>query len=51
MEDKADEAYAAWPERLYIAHKGKIVFKGGRGPEGYKPSEVDDWLSMHASKL
>ncbi len=35
MDDAVMEAYAAWPERLYlISHSGRIVYQGGLGPWG-----------------
>lgn len=41
MDDKAEKAYAAWPDRLYIVDKkGKIVYKGEKGPQGFKPLEM-----------
>ena len=41
----ADRAYAAWPERLYvIGADGKIAYKGGMGPQGFKVAEVEAWL-------
>ena len=41
MDDKVEKVYAAWPDRLYIVDKkGKIVYKGGKGPGGFKPLEM-----------
>ena len=41
MDDKVEKLYAAWPDRLYIVDKkGKIVYKGGKGPGGFKPLEM-----------
>ncbi len=45
MDDTANRAYAAWPERLYVLDPdGRIVYKGGNGPFHYKPAEVRAWL-------
>jgi len=45
MDDAANRAYAAWPERLYVIDAdGRIVYKGGNGPFHYKPGEVRAWL-------
>ncbi len=44
MDDAANRAYAAWPERLYIIEGGRIVYEGGNGPFNYKPDEVRAWL-------
>jgi hypothetical protein len=48
IDNKADDAYAGWPERLYIIHPdGTIAYKGKTGPFGFEPDEVDTWLSNH----
>ena len=36
MEDKANKAYGALPERIYVLMNGKIAYMGGQGPFGYK---------------
>jgi hypothetical protein len=46
IENRANAAYAGWPERLYIVdEKGVIVYKGKPGPFGYHPEEVEEWLA------
>ncbi len=48
MNNTADEAYAAWPERLYVVDSnGFIAFAGKQGPFGFKPAEIDAWLRKH----
>jgi len=48
MDDTANRAYAAWPERLYVIETdGRIAYKGGVGPFDYKPAEVHAWLEAH----
>jgi hypothetical protein len=48
MDNAADKAYAAWPERLYvIAAGGRIVYKGGMGPFGFKPEQAEKSLADH----
>lgn len=45
IENQADDAYAGWPERLYVIdEKGMIAYKGKPGPFGYHPEEVEAWL-------
>lgn len=44
MEDEADKAYGALPERLFIVQQGKIVYEGGMGPYHYDLTEVRGWL-------
>lgn len=45
MTNAANDAYAAWPERLYIIdEQGRVAYKGGNGPFKYNPKEVRDWL-------
>jgi hypothetical protein len=42
VDDKVNKAYAAWPDRLYlIGRDGRIAYKGGPGPMGFKPAELD----------
>ena len=46
MSNAANDAYAAWPERLYVVDEGgHIAYRGGIGPFNYNPSEVRDWLA------
>jgi hypothetical protein len=46
MSNAANDAYAAWPERLYIIdERGRIGYKGGNGPFHYDPKEVRAWLA------
>ena len=50
MDDKVEKAYAGWPDRLYIVDKkGKIVYKGGKGPRGFKPLEMEEKLKKICS--
>ena len=46
MDNRANDAYAAWPERLFILdERGRIVYRGGMGPFNYNPTEVREWLT------
>jgi len=46
MSNAANDAYAAWPERIYIIDEsGRIAYRGGIGPFNYKPEEARDWLA------
>jgi len=43
MKDTTCQAYAAFPDRLYLVGKdGKIAFAGGRGPMGFNPDGLED---------
>ena len=38
MENKVSEAFAAWPERIYVIDRNRrIAFKGGPGPWEFDP--------------
>ena len=38
MDDAVSEAFAAWPERLYVAARGgRLAFVGGPGPFEFDP--------------
>jgi hypothetical protein len=46
MENTTEAAYAAWPDRLYvIGADGRVAYKGGLGPKGFKPDEADSALA------
>ncbi len=48
LDNAANLAYAAWPERLYVIDEGgRIVYRGALGPFGYHPEEVRAWLEAH----
>jgi hypothetical protein len=52
MSNAANDAYAAWPERLYILDQsGRIVYKGGNGPFKYDPKEVRAWLAQRFGEV
>ena len=42
MDDTVNDAYAAWPDRMYlVGTDGTIAYHGGRGPFGFKPEELN----------
>ena len=46
IDNAANDAYAAWPERFYIIDEsGHIAYRGGMGPFHYDPKEVRAWLA------
>ncbi len=48
MDDRVGHAYSGMPDRLYLIDRdGKVAYKGGRGPFGYKPKELEQALVMH----
>jgi hypothetical protein len=48
MDNKAEAAYAAWPERLYVvAAGGRIVYRGKLGPFGFDPEGMQKALARH----
>ena len=51
MENAVNNAYAAWPTRLYlIGLDGKVVYGGGLGPYDFKPAKlkaaIDEYLKQ-----
>jgi hypothetical protein len=45
--DPAGTAYSAMPARLYVIDAdGKVAYKSGRGPFGFKPGEMEQALAM-----
>ena len=52
IENPANQAYAGWPERLYVVDEnGTIVYKGKPGPFGYHPEEVETWLARRFGEV
>lgn len=51
MENSSNAAYGAFFERLYILRDDRVVYQGGRGPEGYRISEVRNWLEQYRKDL
>ena len=51
MANSVDEAYAGWPERLFVVGAdGRIAYAGGQGPFNFEPEEVGAWLRAHVGK-
>src|SRR6516225_3509565 len=47
MDDRVGHAYSGMPARLYIIDRvGKVAYKSGRGPYGFKPDEMEQSLVM-----
>ena len=47
-DNKVNVTYAGWPDRMYVVGvDGKVAYKGGPGPGGFKPAEVGDWLKAN----
>ena len=47
MDDRVGHAYSGMPVRLYLIDKaGKVAYKSGRGPFGFKPDEMEQALVM-----
>lgn len=51
MQNTIDNAYCGWPERLYVVGKdGNIAYKGDMGPKGFKPAELDKFLTTYLAE-
>jgi len=47
MDDRVGHAYSGMPDRLYVLDgEGRVVYKGGRGPFGFKVGEMEQSLIM-----
>jgi Iodothyronine deiodinase len=52
MSNAANDAYSAWPERLYIVDEsGHIAYRGGMGPFNYNPAEARAWLAARYGEV
>jgi alkylhydroperoxidase family enzyme len=47
IDDRVGHAYSGMPDRLYVIDTdGKVAYKGGRGPFGFNPGEMEQSLVM-----
>jgi hypothetical protein len=47
MDDRVGHSYSGMPDRLYLVDRqGKVAFKSGRGPFGFKTGEMEQALIM-----
>lgn len=53
MEDRVGSQYSGMPSRLYLIDQtGRVAFKSGRGPFGFKPGELEQallWLTAETA--
>lgn len=47
LDDRVGHAYSGMPSRLYVIDtEGKVAYKSGRGPFGFKPGEMEQSLVL-----
>jgi hypothetical protein len=47
IDDRVGHAYSGMPDRLYVIDAaGRVAFKSGRGPFGFRPLEMEQSLLM-----
>jgi hypothetical protein len=47
IDDRVGRAYSGFPDRLYLIDRdGRVAYKGGRGPFGYRPRELEQTIAM-----
>jgi hypothetical protein len=47
LDDRVGHAWSGMPDRLYVIDRaGRVAYKGGRGPFGFKPGEMEQSLVM-----
>ena len=47
LDDRVGRAYSGMPDRLYLIDRGgRVDYKGGRGPFGFKPGELEQSIIM-----
>lgn len=52
MDDHVNNAYAAWPTRLYlIGLDGTVVYTGGLGPYGFKPVQLQAAIEAYLKSV
>ena len=52
MDDAVNQAYAAWPTRLYlIGLDGKVIYGGGIGPFDFKPAVFERAIKEYLTEI
>jgi hypothetical protein len=52
IDDRVGHLYSGMPDRLYlIGRDGRVIFKSGRGPFGFRPGELEQSIIMHLLDL
>jgi hypothetical protein len=52
MDDAVNQAYAAWPTRLYLVGlDGKVVYGGGLGPFDFKPAVFEKEIRKYLAEI
>jgi hypothetical protein len=47
IDDRVGHSYSGMPDRLYVIDRnGRVAYRGGRGPFGFKPGEMEQALIM-----
>jgi alkylhydroperoxidase family enzyme len=47
IDDRVGHAYSGMPDRLFVIDRdGRVAYKGGRGPFGFKPGEMEQSLVL-----
>src|SRR5215813_8475433 len=43
MDNAVETNYSGWPDRVYlVGSDGRIAYKSGPGPQGFRPKELDE---------
>ena len=51
VDNAVASAYGGWPDRLYlIGRAGRIAYRGGEGPFGFKPKELEAAIEEHLER-
>ncbi len=51
VDDAVNEAYAAWPTRLYLVGlDGRVIYAGGLGPFGFKPADLGAAIEQYLAQ-
>jgi hypothetical protein len=47
IDDRVGKIYSAFPDRLFLVDRtGRVCYRGGRGPFGYQPRELEQQLIL-----
>ena len=51
MNNKVNQAFGAFPERLYVLLDNVVVYQGGSTPIHYSMKDLEKWIAKYVSKM
>jgi len=50
MDDPFNSHFSAWPERYFVFHQGKLIYKAMPIGDSYRWEEVEEWIVSYLER-